>query len=474
MNRHTRGFLARLFVTVSLVALLPSEAKLRQMSEDPVWSLAATGDSIVTRRIAVYDDPAFRRLLDVIRGADVGFTNLECQLLRLSSFAGYPQAEHGGGYELGPPEAAEDLKWAGFDLVSRANNHTADYGIEGMLETSRSVEKAGLVQAGVGMTAGEAAQAAYLDTGKGRFALISFATTFSPAGRAGEARQEIRGRPGLNALRVQRTYQLSPQDMAAFRGVAAALGVQVPSSNTATLRLGRQLFAPGPDSRTIERLNSLDEDRILRSVRSAARQADYVVVTSHSHESGRTPEEPPPFLVDFARRCLDAGAQMFIVHGPHRVRGIEVYRGKPIFYSLADFIFQYETTEPQGADIYEDFGVEDRLALAGDLYEREHQRDAYGPDPANSHWWESIVAVPVFRKHELVELRLYPIELGHRARALTGDGRSQRGTPRLATEPLAREVITAVARLSAPFGTRILYRDGIGHWEPAPAASQSR
>jgi poly-gamma-glutamate synthesis protein (capsule biosynthesis protein) len=312
-----------------------------QAPAEPVWSLAATGDSIITRRIAVYDDPAFTRLVDVIRGADVAFTNVECQLFRIWDFKGYPAAENGGGYELGPPEAAADLKWAGFDIVSRANNHTTDYGIEGMIETGRTLDAAGLVHAGAGLTAGQAAQARYFDTNKGRVGLVSLATTFNPAERAADARGEIGGRPGINALRVDRTFQLAPADMRDFRRIAVSLGAAVPSSPDASVRFARLTFVPGRETKAIESLNPVDEDRILRSIRSGARQADYLIATSHSHESGPTADDPPQFLVDFTHKAIDAGAQAYLVHGPHRLRGIEIYKGRPIFYSLADFIFQY-------------------------------------------------------------------------------------------------------------------------------------
>ena len=317
------------------------------LPDEPIWSLAATGDSIITRRIAVYDDEPFTRLIDIIRNADVAFTNLECQLFRFSEFKGYPQAENGGGYELGPPEAAADLKWAGFDIVNRANNHTTDYGVEGMFETSKALDAVGLIHAGVGRNAGEASRASYLDTNKGRVALIGLATTFSPMERAGEARQDIQGRPGLNGLRVDRTFQLAPQDMTALRRIVRGLGGTTPDSDSDPIRFRGLTFAPGATTTVIEKVNPRDEERILRNIRSASRQADYVIVTSHSHEAGPTPDDPPPFLVEFIKKCIDAGATTYIVHGPHRLRGIEIYKGRPIFYSLADFIFQYETTEPR-------------------------------------------------------------------------------------------------------------------------------
>jgi poly-gamma-glutamate synthesis protein (capsule biosynthesis protein) len=104
------------------------------------WSLAAAGDAIITRRVAQFNhagDPGFRRLVEVIAGADAAFLNLELSLFRLNEFKGWPEVENGGNWELGPPEVALDLKSMGFDLFNRANNHTTDYGVEGMRMTDK-------------------------------------------------------------------------------------------------------------------------------------------------------------------------------------------------------------------------------------------------------------------------------------------------------------------------------------------------
>jgi poly-gamma-glutamate synthesis protein (capsule biosynthesis protein) len=70
-----------------------------------------------------------------------------------------------------------------------------------------------------------------------------------------------------------------------------------------------------------------------------------------------------------------------------------------------------------------------------------------------------MVAVPIFRGHRITELKLYPIDLGHKL------PRSQRGVPRLADAELGRKIIERVARLSAAFGTRIVFQNGIGVWQ---------
>ncbi len=435
-----------------------------ETADPPTWSLAATGDSIITRPVSIYDDERLLDLVELVRGADIAFTNVETTILRLWDFKGWPAA--GAWEQRGPPEMADELKWMGFDLANFANNHTGDFGIEGMVATMRNLERAGLVHSGAGMNLGRASAPAYLDTKKGRVALIGLASTFARHARAAPTRLDSRGRPGLNPLRINRTYQVDPERMADLRRIGQELGSAVPESPEEPLRVGGTTFVQGTETKLIETVNPQDEERILHVIRNAAKQADFVIVNSHSHESGNTNEEPPPWLIGFIKKCLDAGAVTYIVHGPHRLRGIEIYKGKPIFYSLADFIFQYETEEPVSQDTYELFDVVDPNAMVSAVYDPEGQKGEYAMLPENAVWFESVVAIPVFKGHRMVELKLHPIEMGHKDALWHGDGRTTRGTPRLAKGELAKEIIDLVVRLSAPFGTNFVFEDGIGVWQP--------
>ena len=170
------------FLTLSLALVLRSAAA---QSPPASLTLALTGDSIITRPISGYREPAFTRLFDLIRGADAAFTNLE---MLFHDYEPYAMNESGGTYMRAEPALVKELVWAGFDMVSRANNHTGDYGALGMQLTSKYVAEAGLVQAGVGQSLAEAREAKFLETPKGRIALISVASTFPDHSRAGQTR----------------------------------------------------------------------------------------------------------------------------------------------------------------------------------------------------------------------------------------------------------------------------------------------
>lgn len=435
-----------------------------QLDPSPDWTFAATGDSIITRDIRPFNDPLFTRWVDIVRSADAAFTNLECQVFRMSEFTGWPAANHGGGYERGEPEVAHALKWAGFDMISRANNHSGDYGIEGMLATNRTLDEIGLVHAGVDRNLGLASAPAYLETAKGRIALISFATTFNDSSRAGAVRQDVQGRPGLNPMRLKTTHQLSLAEMDAMVDLAQEMNAFDYRDSEGRVRMFGSWFAEGDENGKQVKPDPHDRERILRNINGAARQADFVVVTVHAHETGETRDDPPDFLIEMAHRSIDEGATMFIVHGPHRLRGVEIYKNRPIFYSLGDFIFQYETTSPQGQDIYDDFGVRDPSALEGDLYDPEGQGDAYSLNPENAEWWDGVVVFAEFNGPDVWKLTFHPVELGNTPPFVSGDGRAQRGTPRIAEGERARSIIEQIAKTSKPFGTTVRFSNGVGIW----------
>jgi len=443
--------------------LAPTVGIVAQQSVQPGptarWSLAAVGDAIITRRIAQFDhagDPGFADMVDVIQGADAAMVNLEISLFRLTSFQGWPEVENGGNWEIGPPEAAQDLKDLGFDFFNRANNHTTDYGVAGMVATDTLLDRLEIVHAGSGPNLAWASRPGYFESRRGRVAFIGLATSFTPMSRAGASRPEYLGRPGLNALRVNTRYEGDPTTMSTLAGVAPSLGGRAPGEGGGPVRVGGITVYPGERTQVVETLEAADSARILREVRNAADQADFVVVNSHSHQPGNEVLTPPEWMVGWARACIDAGAVAYIVHGPHQLRGIEIYKGRPIFYSLGNFVFQNETIDPMPADNYESFDLPS-TALAKDLYDARFRNGTIG-FPADPIWYESVVAVPTFQGKELVELRLYPIDLGQKM------PRSQRGTPRLADAETGRTIIARLAELSAPFGTDIRYENGIGVW----------
>jgi poly-gamma-glutamate synthesis protein (capsule biosynthesis protein) len=458
----------RLLRTVTLAASLAMAATLavrgqapRTPVERPDFTMALAGDSIITRRLSIHQEPEFLKLVEIVRGADAAFTNLE---MLFHDYESYPMHESGGTWMRADPALLKDLVWAGFDLVSRANNHAGDYGVAGMRLTTKYVREAGLVQAGVGDSLAEAREAKFLETPKRRIALVSTASTFPDHSRASATRGDVPARPGLNPLRFTTTTIVSRERLDALRGVARDVGMRVRAEGD-TLDLWGVHFAVGEKPGIRTEPNKADLEGMARVVRSASRMADYTVVSIHSHEGGADRTQPADFLVAFAHAMVDAGADVVVGHGPHVVRGIEMYKGKAILYSVGDFIFENETLLRFPHEAYEAIGL-GRDSEIGDFNDARSDHDRKGFN-ADREVWESFVATVQWSGKQISGLQLYPITLGF------GQSMTERGRPRLANPELAKHILENVSARSRPFGTRVVDENGIGRIVITPSISSS-
>ncbi len=386
-------------------------------------SLFLSGDSILTRPWSHVQDASFLGLIDQIRAADVAITNLETVI---HEFKGYAQADCGGIYIASPRQIADELKWAGFDMLAHANNHTFDYGSTGVLETLEHVERAGLVLAGSGRDLKAARAPGYVRCNRGTVALVAMATDFIRYGKASSSRPDMPGRPGLNPLAVTggRPGILVPEEMTKRLRHLKKLGLRVLPSDHYGL-------APGI------RVNEADLRANLDAIAAAAAKADVVVASLHSHRQGA-------WLRKIAHQAIEHGASVVFIHGPHKVCGIELFDGRPIFYSMGDFVFELDCIARYPAEAFESRGLPadarlDDIAGNQTRFARLDRRQAF----------EGFGASIVFSERNVARIGLIPVELQFKGAS------EDRGRPRLAASEIGRAIIAKVARTSKRYRTHI-------------------
>ena len=433
-------------------------------AESGDMTLVVTGDTMITRRLSTFREDRFIELMNLLRQADVGFTNLEMLMHEFEHSPGMA----GGTFTGSDPRNLDELKWAGISLVSCANNHSYDYGEGGLLTNLQHLRDSGIAHAGTGRNLSEARSPAYLDTARGRVALISATSTFAEAGRAMDQRPDIKGSPGMNSLRFETTRSVDRTGFDELRRISTELGLEaqkdidrkfkgsdvVPEDTDTQFQFLGSKFALAEDFSVSTNPNLSDMEGNLKWIREARRMADMVLVSFHCHENGATRDQPPEFLETFARACIEEGADAFLGHGPHVTRGIEIYNGRPIFYSLGNFIFQNETVRWQPAHNYELVKL-DHTATPADFYAARSENDTRW-FPSDTICWESIAAQCDYRDGKLNQITLYPVDLGH------GRPRSQRGRPVMADSEVGSRVLDRMKCLSEPFGTNIRIEDNRG------------
>ncbi len=222
----------------------------------------------------------------IFQSADLRICNLECVI----ADTGAPRPNKTFHFRT-DPKNVESLKVAGFSPISIANNHTLDFGPQA-LEQMINILKANSINfAGAGPDITEASMPALEDGGGKYVGMVAF-TDNEPGWEAGSK-------------------------TAGIFYVPIAL----------------------EDSRA----------KILFDLIKKTRDDVKVLIVS-AHWGPNLGYEPPKEHVSFAHALVDAGADIIYGHSAHVIRGIEIYKGKPIFYSTGNFIDDYAVDELERND----------------------------------------------------------------------------------------------------------------------------
>ena len=162
---------------------------------------------------------------------------------------------------------------------------------------------------------------------------------------------------------------------------------------------------------------------------------------------------------------VDAGADLFVGHGPHVLRGIELYKGQAGVLQPRRFHLRERDAAAPAQRQLRARTTSDRDAHVNDFNDARYDRDKSG-FPADRLIWEAVVAAPKFRGDQLVELALHPITLGF------GKSRSVRGRPQFAEGELGQKILGDLVKLSGDMGTKITIRNGIGYVMLPTSSSQ--
>jgi poly-gamma-glutamate synthesis protein (capsule biosynthesis protein) len=218
----------------------------------------------------------FDAVRDTLQAADIMFGNLESPIAPV----GHPYEHTGSPVFSAPPVAADALVRAGFDVVSTANNHAWDAGLTGVFETVKQLDRVKLPHAGTGRTLADAHRPVIIERNGWRVAFFAMTRAYNPA-------------PGRFFTHIGSRYIAYADSAWLYPAV-------------------RRLKASGA--------------------------ADYVVISVHAGtELAEQPDDP---LRRFFQGAINAGADLCLGHHPHVLQPVEWYRGKPIVFSMGNFIFK--------------------------------------------------------------------------------------------------------------------------------------
>ena len=208
------------------------------------------------------------------------------------------------------PCRLEAMKAAGFNVGTCAGNHSFDQGYYGVMDTLEKLRELGIAAAGEGADDAQAHAPALIQRKGLKFACFSY-TAVGP-----------------------KTVQATPAKAgAAFIHVATAYDNDVNEPGA----LPTHIYTS---------VSPAAMERMRRSFRQA-KEAEALVLASF-HMGRMHSAELQQYQIEIAHAAVDAGAEMVFAHHPHTLLGIEMYRGKPIYYSVGHFVFATDAFLQEG------------------------------------------------------------------------------------------------------------------------------
>lgn len=255
--------------------------------------LTGAGDVIIDR-----DDhlSVFKNVKQIFQAADVAYVNME-QVLADEGIPHPCQSVSKGS------RFVEAYTEARVDVVSCSTNHAMDWGASGLLGTIETLDKAGIAHCGTGANLADARKAVILERKGTRFGVLNYCSVARPEYDADETH------PGIAPLKVHTLYQ------------------QVD-------------FQPATPPKIVSRPTPESFDMIVGDVKALREQADVVIVTFHWGQH-LLPVVIPQYCLEMAHGVIDAGADIVLGAHTHILKGIEIYKGKAVYYSTGNFVLDF-------------------------------------------------------------------------------------------------------------------------------------
>lgn len=406
------------------------------------FTVASVGDMFWRTPVAKRMSAALR---DVLRSADITVGNLE------------------GGTGFDPDLTAAAMNDLSFDFLA-----PGEFGGSPDLQVAtQALNKYGIKMAGAGADLTTARRPAFQEVAEGLVTFLHACPGDNLCGpRATNTAQ------GVNPLGVTVWNTVTQAQFDNLKAMEASIlarrteaDVVLPTALPPALPAGRMrwlgqnyMVAEKPGELRHE-LNRNDEQALVLAVRNAKEISDFVMFHMHDHlnrslfQAYSHNNYPADFVRPLLHTLIDNGLDMYVGSGVHTVQGIEIYKGRPIFYNQGNI----GADLTRGLDSVVDAHGMTRTELT------ESQRAGFFSDESNSI---AYIAHTTYQDGRLVEIRVYPVDIGLNTRPW-----SREHVPMTPTPDKARSILERIQKYSEPFGTQISIENNIGVIRVPPEAT---
>jgi hypothetical protein len=413
------------------------------------YTVVSTGDLYWKFPVAKRMSPELRELL---RNADTTVGNLEGGMM--SPFA---------------QERANDVADLGFDLLANGEDDSA----AGYEARAKYLAPLGVKVAGAGLSLAEARLPVFQETPKGLAALLVACPGIDLCGDSASNATEGRpARAGVNQLGLTVWNTVTADQLKQLRAIRDSIlarrtepGLLAPSPDPPPELPGRlvlfgqnYMVADKPGNIHYE-LDPASEKAQILDVRNAKEFSDFVIFHMHDHHNRYAFERytlnnyPVDYMQPFIHKLIDNGLDMYVGSGNHTMQGIEIYKGRPIFYNLGNLGRDTNRTpsNPPGA---------------GSMTGTERLEQGRNAASWNDITSTACIAHTTYKDGRVAEIRLYPVDIGLSERPW-----SREHIPQTPSRERAKLILERLQKFSEPFGTKISIENNIGIIRVPPEAT---
>lgn len=421
------------------------------------YTIALAGDVLMQEPMGARMSP---ELLAVLRGADTTVGNMETFIVDRRTWAG----ENGYGNNWAPKEVAFDWADMGFDLMGVGEMAGGSAGLD---SSQHWMDQAGIKLAGYGPNMTIARQPAFQELAQGRVAMV-YAYPVGVIGDAADAARDKTNnegseRAGLNVLRLTQNVTVTAEQLEQLRAMRASMiarrdtedlarAVDVPKEEENSVSFLGRTYVVGEKPGDYQYvMNRSDREAQVLAIRGAKEYSDFAIFSMHIHENRFAFQAyshdhyPTNYVVELAHQLVDNGMDVFHGHGNHTMQGIEIYKGRPIFYNLGNL-----SVHRFGSDGTPDGGNGMTYIEDSEIGEHYFQQ--------NNNLMAMVAEVD-YTDGIATEVRIHPVELGLNKNRPW----SRMNIPMTPNAEDAQMILELIQDYSEPFGTEIEIRDGVGY-----------
>lgn len=418
------------------------------------YTVTSTGDLFWRYPVAQRVSPQIR---DLLRNADTTVGNLE------------------GGMSDYPHDRSKAVADLGFDLLAPGE----DDSVAGYEARAKYLTPLGVKVPGMGLNLTEARRAVFQEVPQG---LVSFIHACPGRDLCGDAATATS--PGVNPLGLTVWNTVNATQFKQLQAIRDSIlarrseaDVVVPSKDPPPELPGRMdLFGqhylaadkPGDIHYEVDRA---DEQAQILAVRNAKEVGDFVIFHMHAHQNRHAFQHysmdnyPSDYMQPFLHKLIDNGLDMYVGTGVHTMQGIEIYKGRPIFYNQGnlgrDLIRRPVFTAGRDATM-----ADNSSGALGGMTATERGERVYYSVSWNDISSTAYIANTTYKDGRLTEIRIYPMDIGLGERPW-----SREHIPQTPTPERARLILERLQKFSEPFGTKISIENNIGIIRVPPEAT---